>query len=179
MTVAHTAEVTLQVASPSDATLLANLLELYVHDLSEVFAIDVRADGRFGYDKLDLYWSEPASRFAFVIRCGEQIAGFAFATRGSPADDDPDAIDVAEFFVLRRYRRSSAGRRAAALLWDRFPGCRWVVRVSEGNLRGLPFWRAVVGEYTRGRGGESARPGTPHPWRVFTFRSAPRPATPT
>ena len=91
-------EVVLDVAVARDAALLANLLELYLHDLSEAFPqIELGADGRFGYDKLELYWSEPERRFPFVIRYGTRVVGFVLATRGSPASDDPDVIDVAEY----------------------------------------------------------------------------------
>lgn len=165
-------EVVLDVATMSDAGLLANLLELYVHDLSEVFPIELKADGRFGYDNLPLYWSEPGRRFPFLIRYGTRIVGFVLVTRGSPASDDPEVFDIAEFFVLRRYRRSGVGRRAAFLLWDRFPG-RWIVRVSEGNTKALPFWEGVIAEYTNGAATELRRPGTPNAWRVFAFASSP------
>jgi predicted acetyltransferase len=165
--------ITLEPAAPADAPLLANLLELYLHDLSEIFPIEVGAEGRFGYANLPLYWSERERRFPFLIRAEGRPAGFALATRGSPASDDPEDLDVAEFFVLRRHRRAGIGRRAAFLLWDRIPG-RWLVRVSEGNRRGLPFWRAVVGEYTGGAFSEAERPGQPHAWRVLSFESAER-----
>src|SRR4051812_22354234 len=95
-------EVVLDVATPADATLLSNLLELYIHDLSAAFPnVELGADGRFGYAKLPLYWSEPERRFPFLIRCGSCVAGFALVTRGSPASDDPNVFDVAEFFILR------------------------------------------------------------------------------
>ncbi len=165
-------EVALDAATAADAPLLSNLLELYVHDLSEIFPVALGADGRFGYDRLPLYWSEPAKRFAFLIRTAGRVAGFALVTRGSPASDDPEALDVAEFFVLRGDRRSGIGRRAARLLWERIPG-RWVVRVSEANRAGLPFWKSVVAEHTRGEFVESARPGSPHGWRVLSFASPP------
>lgn len=165
-------EVVLDVAMSSDAGLLANLLELYVHDLSEVFPIELKADGRFGYDKLPLYWSEPERRFPFLIKYGARIAGFVLVTRGSPASDDPEVFDIAEFFVLRRYRRSGVGRRAAFLVWDRLPG-RWTVRVSEGNIGALPFWEGVIAEYTKGVATEFERPGSPNAWRVFAFASSP------
>jgi predicted acetyltransferase len=165
-------ETALVVATPGDAGLLSNLLELYIHDLSEAFAVDIGPDGRFGYDKLPLYWTEPDRRFAFLIRSGDRIAGFALATRGSPVSSNPDDLDVAEFFVLRRHRRCGTGRRAAFLLWDRLPG-RWIVRVSEGNAPGLAFWRRVVAEYANGAPSESRRDGRPHGWRVFTFDSRP------
>jgi len=162
--------VSLESATPDTAPLLSNLLELYMHDLSEIFPIDVGPDGRFGYERLPLYWSEPGARYAFLIKCGVTVAGFAFATRGSPATHDPTDLDVGEFFVLRRYRRSGVGRRAAFALWNGLPG-HWVVRVSEGNRRGLLFWSEVVREYAGGTCIESTRPGSPHDWRVFTFAS--------
>ena len=164
-------DVVLDVARPGDAGLLANLLELYLHDLSEAFpTIELGADGRFGYDPLPLYWSEPERRFPFFIRHGARVAGFVLATRGSPASDDPDVFDVAEFFVIRRHRRSGVGRRAAFLVWDRLPG-RWIVRVSEGNTGGLRFWPGVIAEYTQGAHTEFERAGNPNAWRVFSFES--------
>ena len=163
-------DVVLDAAAPGDAALLANLLELYIHDLSEAFPVELRADGRFGYDKLPLYWSEPERRFPFLIRYGARVVGFVLIARGSPASDDPDAFDVAEFFVIRRYRRAGVARRAAFLVWDRFPG-RWIVRVSEGNTGALPFWTRVVAEYTSGAATESRRAGAPNAWCVFSFES--------
>jgi predicted acetyltransferase len=165
--------VTLEVATPDSNRLLSGLLGLYMHDLSEIFAIEVGADGRFRYDKLPLYWSEPEKRFAFLIRAGGHPAGFALATRGSPATDDPEHLDVAEFFVLRGHRRTGVGRQAAFLLWNRLPG-EWVVRVSEANRGGLPFWRSTIQEYTRNAFSESERPGSPHGWRVFSFTASRR-----
>jgi predicted acetyltransferase len=123
--------VVLNSATSADAELLSNLLELYIHDLSAAFPdVELGANGRFGYRPLALYWSQPESRFAFLIHCDARIAGFALVTLGSPATDDPNVFDVAEFFVLRRYRRAGVGRQAAELLWKGFPG-RWIVRVFE------------------------------------------------
>src|SRR5471030_1864321 len=120
MDVAHPEDdVVLDVARSSDAPSIANLLELYQHDLSVAFPqIELGADGRFGYGKLPPYWSEPERRFPFLIRYGTRLAGFVLATRGSPVSDDPDVLDVAEFFVIRRYRRAGVGRQAAFLIWD-------------------------------------------------------------
>jgi predicted acetyltransferase len=160
--------VAIEPATLADSPLLANLLELYIHDLSEVFSIDPGPDGRFGYPKLPLYWSEPEKRFAFLIRAGGKTVGFALVTLGSPATEDPDVLDVAEFFVNRRHRRSGCGRRAATLLFDRLPG-RWIVRVSEGNRGAMSFWESVIRDYTRGQFTQSLREGSPHAWRDFSF----------
>ena len=170
---ADSEEVVLDIARPCDAAVLSNLLELYAHDLSETFALELGPDGRFGYEKLPLYWSEPERRFPFLIRCGTRVVGFALITRGSPGSDDPEDFDVAEFFVIRRHRRSGVGRRAAFLLWNRF-SVRWIVRVSEGNHSGRHFWGRVIAEYTNDAPTETTRPGSPHAWRVFSFNSVNR-----
>lgn len=67
--------VTLDAAAPNDVTLLGDLMELYIHDLSAVFPdVMLGPDGRFGYPKLPLYWSEPDRRFPFLIRCDSRVA---------------------------------------------------------------------------------------------------------
>jgi predicted acetyltransferase len=163
-------DILIEAAAPGDEQRLANLLELYIHDLSETFPVELGRDGRFGYEKLPCYWSEPDRRFPFLIKYDGRLAGFVLVTHGVLPSNDPDVFDVAEFFVLRRYRRLGVARRAAFLVWDRFPG-RWVVRVSEGNAGALPFWARVVAEYAKGSAIESTRPGTPNAWRVFSFHS--------
>ncbi len=81
---ADSEDVVLDLATPRDAPVLANLLELYAHDLSDTFGLELGPDGRFGYEKLPLYWSEPERRFPFLIRRGTHLAGFALVTQGSP-----------------------------------------------------------------------------------------------
>jgi predicted acetyltransferase len=165
--------ISLQAAEPSDAALLANLLELYIHDLSAAFPhVELGADGRFGYPKLHMYFSEPERRFAFLVRRAEKIAGFILVTRGSPATQDPEVLDIAEFFVLRQHRRCGVGRDAAFLLWKTLPG-KWAVRVAEANPDAAVFWRGTISAFTHEAVTESARPGTPSAWRIFSFESKP------
>ena len=163
-------DITLDPAQRSEMPLLANLLELYQYDLSEWFAVDVGSEGRFGYSRLPLYWSEGEHRFPFLVRSHGIVVGFVFATLGSPASDDPTVYDVAEFFILRRYRRTGIGKEAAFLLWKRFPG-RWYIRVLQRNAAALKFWRAAIVEYgvtdMRERSLEQIAG-----WSVFSFVSA-------
>jgi predicted acetyltransferase len=165
--------VTVELAKQADSTLLANLLELYMHDLSEIFpVVQLGPEGRFGYPWLSSYWSEPEARFPFLIRKHGKVVGFALAQRGSPLSDDPEVLDVAEFFVLRSVRHAGVGARAAELLWDRLPG-RWIVRVSEGNSSGLPFWTRVIERYAGSAATQTQRHGEPYRWRVFAFDTRP------
>ena len=167
---AETEIVRIQVADDVAQVVLRNLLELYVHDLSEAFPyVELGPDGRFAYPPdLSSYWSEPARRFAYLIKAGGKVAGFALVTLGSPAAEEPDVYDLAEFFVLRAHRRSGLGRRAACLLWNQLPG-HWVVRCSESNPGALAFWSDVVAEFTHGGARTLAWSGRTTQFRVLRF----------
>lgn len=168
------AEVGLRVITAADAPVLANLLELYIHELSDVFpGLRVGADGRFGYPKLPSFF-ETEGRLPFFVERGGRLAGFALVTRGSPVSEDPAVFDVAEFFVLRAERAAEVGRRAAELLWRRFPG-PWTVRVAEANRGAVAFWTAVVLGFPDAAAVEVRRAGDHGGmgWRIFSFRSAP------
>jgi predicted acetyltransferase len=159
-----------RVLAPQSA-LLANLLELYIHDMSPAFPqIKLGPDGRFGYPRLPLYWSEPERRFAYFIRRDGRISGFALASRGSPVVDDPEVFDVQEFFVLRSERRFGVGREAAFQLFRALPG-HWIVRVSEGLPDSVKFWRVVTGEFSNGAVKEWQPDREWRGRRVFSFES--------
>lgn len=170
--------VELEIVPADSAPVLANLMELYCHDLSVQFGLEIGADGRYGYRYLPLYWTEPQQRFAFFIKVDTRLGGFVLATRGSPASSDPLVLDVAEFFVLRTHRRSGVGASAARALWDRFPG-PWTVRAAANNQPAVLFWRRTISHYagTRATTEQTAMMGgvLRH---VFTLDSRPsHPAT--
>ncbi|MGC2617931.1 MAG: GNAT family N-acetyltransferase [Acidobacteriaceae bacterium] len=145
--------------------ILANLLELYIHDFSEFVPVELQADGRFGYPNLSSYWSDP-DRHPFLIRVDGQWAGFVLVARMQ----DKLLWDMAEFFILRGFRRRGTGRAVAHEVWRRYPGL-WQVRVMEANAGAGLFWKRAVGEYL-------GRPASPDrtvirgvPWFVFSFQA--------
>lgn len=123
------------VATVRDRAVLDQLLELYAHDFSEFTAADIDAVGRFGYRYLDGYWTEP-DRHPFLVRVDGRIAGFVFVRSGQPHD-------MAEFFVMRKYRRSGIGRKVAHDVLARFPG-EWQVRQIATNAAATSFWRSAI-----------------------------------
>jgi len=163
-------QISLQLATRTEESTLANLLELYMHDMSEVFPLRISDEGRFGYAWLPTYWAEPDVRFAYLIRSENAgLLGFILTTIGSPACDDPNALDVAEFFVLRRFRRSKVGTTAIHMLWDQKPGL-WTVRVAEGNPGGISFWPKVVSTYGT-KFQEKRVPGRHYFWKVYEVQT--------
>ena len=74
-------ELQVQRATLQDKSILRHLLELYQYDLSAVENRDVDANGLYGYEYLDHYWTEPR-RHPFLVRVDCQIAGFVLVFAG-------------------------------------------------------------------------------------------------
>src|SRR5260221_10160579 len=94
------ARVELIPARSEDAPVLENLLELYAHDFSEFHAIELGADGRFGYQHLPLYWSDPG-RHAFLAKVDGRLAGLVFVNTGSEITGTETGLEMAEVFFVR------------------------------------------------------------------------------
>jgi predicted acetyltransferase len=123
-------------AIDDDRPIVRRLLQLYRYDFSEFDGSDVDRHGEYLHRYFDEYWLE-GNRVAFLIRVDGALAGFALLYTGDPHD-------VAEFFVMRKYRRMGVGQHAATLLFKRFPG-RWTVRQQVTNRPAIAFWREAIG----------------------------------
>jgi predicted acetyltransferase len=128
-------DIELEPVALADKSVLRRLLEFYVYDYSEYMGWDTDEHGAFGYRYLDHYWTEP-DRHPFFIRVDGHLAGFALVRAGTPHD-------MAEFFVMRKYRRTGAGRQAAAMVFAGFPG-EWQVRQLAENAAGTAFWHSAI-----------------------------------
>jgi predicted acetyltransferase len=149
--------------------ILANLLELYAYDFSEFLDIELNADGRFGYKRLPLYWTEP-NRHPFLVRMDQRLAGLVLVKQGSEISGNDTVWDMAEFFVLRAYRRRGIGTEIAHQIWKRFPGL-WEVRVIEQNRRALPFWEQAISAFIDAPACAVPVEHGDKCWNVFTFES--------
>ena len=130
----------------SDKTVIRNMMELYNYDMSEFEESDLDEHGLYGYNYLDNYWTEK-DRHPFIIKVDGKLAGFILVNKYS--GDNIKSIDysIAEFFVLKKYRRSGVGRISAVDVFSRFHGL-WEVKELSKNRNSHVFWRKVIGEYT-------------------------------
>ncbi len=140
-------DVQVRLARPDERALIEGLLQFYFHDFSELYP-GITADweldgaGRYGaYPYLDSYWRD-ADRRPFLIEADGRAAGFALINAHSHRGE---AIDhaVAEFFVLRQYRRSGVGLRAARSIFANHPG-RWELAIAAVNAAARAFWPKAV-----------------------------------
>jgi predicted acetyltransferase len=166
----HLPEVNLALVPQTQKHTLANLMQLYRYDSSLYNADEIDASGSFSLGQyFDAYWAEP-ERHPFFVKLGDKLAGFALVRQFEPGKHS-----VAEFFVMRPYRRQGVGQRAAAYLFDMFPG-EWHVAQEEGNTPAQRFWRSVIAAYTDGDYLEGFSESQPRgPKQIFRSRASLRP----
>lgn len=152
---------------------ISNLFELYVHDFSEFHHLDLDHNGRFRPEYLSCNLKR-RSRYPFLISVNGNLAGFAFVKKGSELCGSPAIWDIAEFFVVRAYRKQGIGTRVAQELWRRFPG-PWEIRVMMLNYGALRFWGSAIQKFL----GITIEPVRVErddvSWYVYAFISSPKP----
>lgn len=148
-------------AEREDASLIARMMQLYLHDLSEFDHEQISSEGTFVYRYLDLYWIKE-NRYPFLIRDGEELVGFALV-RTLPSG----VHTMAEFFILRSQRGKRRGSIAAGSLFSLFKG-RWRVAQEQENVAAQVFWRNVIGDITFGKFQEARSSVSPNgPVQIF------------
>lgn len=144
-----TTQISLAPAAPAKKAVIASLMQLYLYDCSEASGADLDDHGRYPSPNLDIYWAEPGHA-PFLICANERIAGFALVNGSSRIRTPFLGRAVADFFILRKYRRQGIGARAAAQLFDHFPG-HWEVATFALLIPAHTFWRGVIDRYTHGQ----------------------------
>jgi predicted acetyltransferase len=135
-----------------------NLLQLYIHDLSEHRGSVPMADGRYAMaERRSIYFTDSNCR-AYVFTCGDRPVGFAMV---SGLLQPPRC--VGEFFVVRAARRLGVGRDAALQVFARHPG-HWEWAFQEANVGAARFWRLIATELVGDKRVESHRPVPNKPW---------------
>ncbi len=127
-------ETTITPASHDQKPVIANLIQLYLYDMTESMPFPVGSDGRFEYDFFDRFW-----RLPYLIHSGDEIAGFAFVIDECPLTARKPCWFMAEFFVLKAYRRRGVGQAAVAATLGRHPGA-WHIAVPLANAPAQALW---------------------------------------
>jgi predicted acetyltransferase len=135
------------VATADEQSVIENLVQLYIHDFSELFGGTARGDlsddGRYKVD-IPLYnWWQRPDHVPLLIRYHGKLAGFALLN-ASPHSGEPVDRNIAEFFIVRKYRRLGIGTAAAHAIFARYPG-RWEAAVMRGNASARAFWACCIG----------------------------------
>jgi len=138
-------DVTIDAVAFEQKPVLWRLLQLYIYDFTEFEAMPMDASAEFEYRYFDEYWApvDGERRFPFFIRADGALAGFAMVRFVN------GKYVMAEFFVMRRFRRGAIGRRAVKLVLAALPG-DWIIHEHPKNLVAQQFWPKVIAEVTGG-----------------------------
>ncbi len=133
-------------AMDSDRARLGRMLELYQHDLSDLWPQDLDERGEYGYQLDRFFGHDECAAFIFLVH--GQLAGFALVDDSIRLPGNQRWMN--QFFVLKKYRRQRFGHTAAAHIFDAMPG-RWEIGQMQGNLAATAFWREAIGSYCQDR----------------------------
>ena len=132
-------------AEAHESAALSRMLELYQHDLSDIWNQELDSEGLYGYS-LGRYWANTDCH-AFVVLVEGHYAGFALVDRATKVQDGGYWMD--QFFVVKKHRRSGVGHTLATEVLTSLPG-RWEVGQMLENHPAQSFWRRVINAHTRG-----------------------------
>ncbi|CAA9535364.1 MAG: hypothetical protein AVDCRST_MAG73-1334 [uncultured Thermomicrobiales bacterium] len=135
---------------PWERDLFLRLSELYLYDFSEFEGWSVQESGLYSRNRWSELLLETPGRDALLLRVRGEPAGFAVVDPRSPLPGGDRHRYVAEFLVLRKFRRGGYGEAMARALFDRYPG-HWHILQVPKNAAAQRFWRRVIGAYTGDR----------------------------
>lgn len=134
-------------ASPIHKDVIKNLMQFYMYDFSEFVEVDVEADGLFAaYKNLDDYWNDE-NRFSYIIQKDEIYIGFVLIRYIE--EQQRNHFSIAEFFVMKKYRRKGIGKSIATQIFNSHKG-KWEVFQKESNKPAQLFWNKIINDYTKG-----------------------------
>lgn len=136
-------------AAKTDYPILYNLARFYAYDISEFFGDEpgweMEDDGLYGVGVDYKKYFEDSNSFPFLVRYKNELAGFAIIDKDSI---DPSAdFNMAQFFILRTYKRKGLGKQIAFQCFEKFKGS-WEVHVMPKNETAHRFWRSIIHEFT-------------------------------
>lgn len=132
----------------NEKQIILNLMQLYTYELSffedETTNFQLLNTGLFAMSKyVELYWKEE-NRHPYILKCNGVLAGFVLERF-----NEENMNEIAEFFVLNKYRKLGAGTFMAKEMFKRYKG-KWEIRTLLKNNRAQEFWRKVVNDASNG-----------------------------
>ena len=124
-----------------DKTLLWNINQKYLYEMTNYYDDDMDADGNYHYGYFEEYFSDP-DRHALFILCDTKLAGFAMINPYSYLNAKPDHV-LAEFTVFPAFRKRHIASAAAERIFACWPG-KWEIKYNEKNFPAKALWESVT-----------------------------------
>jgi len=140
----------LQTVARDQAAALFQFFQLYYYENSDWAAEDLGEDGLFDACAASIadYINAP-DKGAYWIRKDGALAGFV-VTEPVTLPDGRVAQELADLFILKRYRRQGLAMASVSALAEEFKG-PWMVAVYRDDTRADAFWRQDFGRIGHAR----------------------------
>ena len=135
-------------AKEKDKNIIYNLMQIYTYELSffedKTTNFIMLENGLFKINKyVDLYLKEE-KRHPYILKCDGKLAGFVLERI-----NEDGMNEIAELFVLNKFRKHGAGTFMANEMFKKYKG-KWEIRTLLKNKRAQDFWRKVVKNASNG-----------------------------
>lgn len=134
----------LATVKPEDKTLLWNVNQKYLYEMTNYYDDEMDADGNYLYGYFDAYFTEPQRKALFIL-CDNRLAGFAMINPNSYLGETPNYV-MAEFTVFPAFRKRHVATAAVKKIFQRYSGA-WEVKFNENNVAAKHFWNKICAKY--------------------------------
>lgn len=128
-----------------DKNVIYNLMQLYKYELSffedETTTFTMLDSGLYVLKYIEKYWQDE-NRHPYILKYNNELAGFVLYRY-----NEEDMNEIAEFFILNKYRKMGAGTFMANKIFELYKG-KWEVRTLIKNERAQKFWRNTIRNFT-------------------------------
>jgi predicted acetyltransferase len=129
--------------------ILNNLLKMYCYEWSHYNKFDVNHQGEYEFEyHIADYWDK-GNHYPFFVKVNGILAGFVLIDGKFELHSNYD-YEMAEFFIMYKYRLAGVGRYVAKAVFDMFHG-KWGIERHPHNIASVRFWDSIVDEYTEGK----------------------------
>ncbi len=125
--------------------IIYNLMQLYKYELSffedGTTTFTMLDSGLYVLKYIEKYWQDE-NRHPYILKCNNELAGFVLQRF-----NEENMNEIAEFFVINKYRKMGAGKFMANRIFELYKG-KWEVRTLLKNERAQKFWRNTIKKFT-------------------------------
>lgn len=161
MTNTNNFSIELKAINNNDLSVLKNLFQLYIHDISHELPWNVNADGLFEAYSLD-DWFKDENNFGFIIYVENNIAGFVMIDKEFKVlTNTENSLNLSEIFILNNFKGKGIAKKVALKIFDTYKS-NWEIRPVPTSNSAEAFWQKVFSK-------SFPYPVTKHEWKENRF----------